>query len=270
VLLPAAAIAAWRERDERMRAAFRLAACWIVATVVFFSLSPAKRSVYVLTCFPALALLVGVGLERFSLASPRQRRGIYWPLIAFALLCGGAVAALPRVAARRADDVAALGPGIVAELAVILVVLALAAASAAWCARAGRTAGVVAALAAGMGLVAMFAAIRVLPRFDAVKSARGLSEVLVGSSLPGEPYAVYPRIDPSFVFYTRRFCELPAGEEELRRYVAAPGRAWLLITRRAARELSAPLPLVEVARDADERDGWLLLARPVPASGPTG
>ena len=53
---------------ERARAGFLFCLCWAVVTLVFFSISPAKRSVYILTMYPALALLAGSG------ARPRRRR----------------------------------------------------------------------------------------------------------------------------------------------------------------------------------------------------
>ena len=47
------------------------------------------------------------------------------------------------------------------------------------------------------------------------------------------------------------------------------GRIWLLAKRDAWRQVSSPPPLVEVARDQDVKEGYLLLARPemVPANG---
>jgi 4-amino-4-deoxy-L-arabinose transferase-like glycosyltransferase len=44
------------------RGASRLAAAWALGTLVFFSLAAAKRSVYLLPCFPAVALLVGAAV----------------------------------------------------------------------------------------------------------------------------------------------------------------------------------------------------------------
>ena len=60
--LPTAVVAA-RGVGGRERSGLRLWACWAVVTVVFFSLSPAKRDVYVLTMYAAMALLVGAGLD---------------------------------------------------------------------------------------------------------------------------------------------------------------------------------------------------------------
>jgi len=52
------------------------------------------------------------------------------------------------------------------------------------------------------------------------------------------------------------------GEAELRAFAARPGRVWVLIQRTSLAKLEPPLPLVEVARDADVVDGYVLLRSP--------
>ena len=107
-----------------------------------------------------------------------------------------------------------------------------------------------------------------VPRFDAVKSARGLSRELVTRMGPGEPYAIYPRLDSTFLFYSGRFAEEISGERELSAYARRPGRVWLVIQRddlaEAQEKLGRPLPMTEVARDADPLEGYVLMTnRPV-------
>jgi hypothetical protein len=79
---------------------------------------------------------------------------------------------------------------------------------------------------------------------------------------PGEPYAIYPHLDAPFLFYTGRFAVTLDGERELREFVRRPGRKWLLIERDDLARLAEPLPLVEVARDRNLRDGYVLLTDP--------
>ena len=130
------------------------------------------------------------------------------------------------------------------------------------CRRWGRVTRAAASLAAGTAAMALLAVFQVIPRFDAVKSARPLSRVLVDRAEPDEPYAIYPRLDPPFLFYTERFSVPVEGEEELRAFAERPGRKWLLIERDDLADLEEPLPLVEVARDLDRRDGYVLLTDP--------
>lgn len=68
-LLPLAAAGARRAPRD----ASGLAAAWALAGIGFFSLAAAKRSVYLLPCFPALAVLVGAGV-----AAPGGARAERW------------------------------------------------------------------------------------------------------------------------------------------------------------------------------------------------
>jgi hypothetical protein len=108
--------------------------------------------------------------------------------------------------------------------------------------------------------------VTVLPAIDAVKSARPVAERYLAASAPGEPYAVFPRLDAPVIFYTRRFAHWPRSVEELRAFAARPGRVWAFIERDDLARIEPPLPLVEVARGADPRDGYVLLASPPPAA----
>jgi 4-amino-4-deoxy-L-arabinose transferase-like glycosyltransferase len=266
LLLPVAIVAGWKRLDglvgERARAGFLFCLCWAVVTLVFFSISPAKRSVYILTMYPALALLVGAGLDLAAAAWPRWRRGVIIPLGVIAGLVLLITAALP-VAARRRPEVAALGgDAFVHGLMAVLLPLLLGAIAAWWSSRSGRLPRAVAALATGMALTGLGVALYVLPRFDVFKSARGLSSVLVSRMAPGEPYGIYPRLDSTFLFQTRRFCEELDSEARLRTYLARPGRVWLLAQKDDLSRLKNLPPLVEIARDDEPRVGYILLLKP--------
>jgi 4-amino-4-deoxy-L-arabinose transferase-like glycosyltransferase len=262
LLVPGALVAGWTALTGRAREGLRFAIAWCVATLVFFSVSPAKRTVYILSLYPGLAIALGAGLDAIAAAWPRYRRWIVWPLAGLAVLLLAAAALVPRQAARHAVELAPLGAGVVAQLVALLLVLAIAAAAAAWLARRGAIVPAVSALALGLATATLAAVLWLLPRFDSVKSARPLSEELLRRVGPGEPYAIYPRIDSSFLFYTHKVCELPANEAELRAYAARSGRVWLLIKKEEIGKLQPPIGMVEVARDADETEGFALLTRP--------
>lgn len=264
--LPGALWLGWRRATANERQGYLFACCWMVVTVLFFSISPAKRTVYVLQMFPAMAMIVAWAFSEIANSWSRLRRFALVPAGLLVLLYAALPVAWfvlarerPERTARLLAQIEPLGPGLVPVLAV-LVGLLFASALAAWLlGRHGRPGRLVGALATGMGTAGVLAVLLVLPRFDRVKSARPLSQKLVELSGAGEPYAIYPRIDPRFVFHTRRFAETPASEAELQAFVNRQGRVWLLITRPALAQLTTPLPLVEVARDAAREDGFVLL-----------
>jgi 4-amino-4-deoxy-L-arabinose transferase-like glycosyltransferase len=70
--------------------ALGFAAVWAGVVIAFFSLANAKRSVYVLPAFPALAVLIGAGLASSGRAAPRRLAATYLP--AFVVLGGVALA----------------------------------------------------------------------------------------------------------------------------------------------------------------------------------
>ena len=118
------------------------------------------------------------------------------------------------------------------------------------------------AVALGMGLLSVAAATAVLPRFDAVKSAQPLSQQLLALAGSDEPYAMWPRLDATFLFHTRRRAVELADEAELHAFASRPERVWLLIEEDSLARLAEPLPLVEVARDAEVNRGYVLLTSP--------
>ena len=265
-LLPAALVVGRREGWLRRREGhpFLFALCWVAVTVLFFSLSSAKRTVYILTMYPALALLVGAALDRAAAAWPRDRRWIAGSLGALAALSTLLVLAVPLVGERRADELAVLGGETLAWRLTAAVALLAAGAMAAWLlALRGKSVEGAFALAAGTAAMALAAFLLVVPAFDVVKSARSMSRALDARLAPGETYGIYPRLDSTFLFYSRRRAVPLEGEEALRRFAARPGRVWLLAQRDDLAKLrGGPLPLVEVARDPDPREGYVLLTRP--------
>lgn len=260
-LLPGA-IVAGRGLGGRQRDGFRLAVAWSLVTLVFFSLSPAKRDVYVLTLYPALALLIGAGLDRLAALWPARSRWASWPFGLLALLVLLLVVALP-FAGRGRTDVAALGGDAFLWMVVVALLPLLAGAAWGWWgARQGHLARAAVAVGAGMAALELAMAFVLLPRFDVVKSARELSAALDVRMAPGDVYGIYPRLDSTFLFYTGRYAEDLDSEAKLRAFAARPGRVWVLAQRDDWHRLDPPLPLVEVARDRDPREGYLLLAKP--------
>jgi len=134
-LLPVAA-------GARRSAATSFTALWVLITLVFFSLADAKRSVYLLPLFPALMLLVALGIERppsGRLATVlRVTTALYPPafvllgLAAVALASGADVVGLvrPWLKPRDAQNTLAIVSVAHAAAPVLLVLAAIALAAA--------------------------------------------------------------------------------------------------------------------------------------------
>jgi 4-amino-4-deoxy-L-arabinose transferase-like glycosyltransferase len=263
LLLPTAIIVGWKHLQGKARSSFLFCLCWMVVTIVFFSVSPAKRSVYVLTMYPAMALLLGAGLDRLAAEWPSWRR--WWLVVPFGLTAAVALAivvALPTAGRVRTEAILLGGDSFVWELTALFVALLMGATYACWAGWSGAVFRAAASLAAGIALTALGVMLFAVPRFDVFKSARGLSRELVTRMAPGETYGIYPRLDNTFLFYTRRFCVDLDSEAKLRAFLARPGRVWLLAQRDDLARLKDLPPMAEVARDQDPREGYLLLLRP--------
>ena len=268
--LPGALWLGWRRSTGNERQGYFFALSWLVATTLFFSLSPAKRTVYVLQMFPALALLVALLFAEVE-KSRHLRRWLLVPAALLAALFALVPLALPRFAEKQ-EELATLGPGLVWIVAASAVALAAAALGLFAGAVTGRVVAAGASLAAGMGLVSCVAGFVLLPRFDPVKSFRPIAERFVALSAPDEPYAIFGKVEAPVVFYTRRFAEILEDEPALRAWLDKPGRKWLFIERRLLEKLAAPLPLSEAAGSADRAKSYRLLVSsgaPPAASSPS-
>jgi hypothetical protein len=279
--LPGAIRIGWRRFLDRERLGYLFALAWVVVTLVFFSLSPGKRTVYILTMYPAMALLVGASFAEIRRSWPSLRGWLVVPAALLALLLTALPAAgywlvryRPERFAERLEErlreLEPMGPGLLPLLLALGLALSAGALAAFLGALRGSPRRVTSGVALGMGAAAVGACLWILPRFDAVKSVRPMAEALAARAAPDEPYAIYPRFDPPVVFYSRRIATEIEGEEALRAFAGAPGRRWLLIERDELARLEPPLPMLEVARDPDRPDGYaLLFAGPstVPAPG---
>ena len=261
--LPGALWLGWRRSTGNERQGYFFALSWLVATTLFFSLSPAKRTVYVLQMFPALALLVALLFAEVE-KSRHLRRWLLLPAALLAAIFALVPLALPRLAEKQ-EELATLGPGLVWIVAATAVALAIAALGLFAFAASGRVVAAGASLAAGMGVVACVMGFVLLPRFDPVKSFRPISERFVALSAPEEPYAIFGKIEAPVLFYTRRFATILEDEPALRAWLRTPGRKWLFIERRLLEKLEMPLvpgELVEAAESADRAKSYRLLVSP--------
>jgi 4-amino-4-deoxy-L-arabinose transferase-like glycosyltransferase len=259
-LLPLALAVAWRVGDEQARARLRFLLTWTAVTVAFFSISPGKRSVYIAAIYVPLAIATGVGIWRMASSRLPSRRALVASVAPVALIaCLLPASAL--LAERIEPEIERLGPELVPSALAASLPLALGALAALAFACRRRPIVVMRCLAAGMAITAALAVRLVVPLLDPVKSARAMSELVTELVPPEEPIAIYPMLEAGFLFYTgRTTVELQDRPlEAVLEYARQPGRRWLLIERDELAALPEPLPMVEVARDDDWEQGFVLL-----------
>jgi 4-amino-4-deoxy-L-arabinose transferase-like glycosyltransferase len=203
LLLPMAAVSAWRARTGTAaapQAGGRLRTLlwsWIVAIVVFFSLSAGKQDLYIFPIVPAVAALGGLAIEQ-GLRDPRWRTWLTSTLaVAGALLAiaGGAVLFLFQAAGRVYALEAALLVGVLG-LAGGIATLLLAVLR--------RPAPAALTLLAAIIAVNWSFVVRGLPEFERYKPVPFFSRVLEQRLQPGDVVAHYQVSLPSMAYYLRR------------------------------------------------------------------
>lgn len=255
--LPAAAKAIRDRGDGRALRAARLLLCWSAVTILFFSLSPAKRSVYILQMYPALALLAGGGISLLVDGGRLGRRWLGLPLAGLSLLaaCGaGAVAILGP----DRPEAALLPTWFPFALAAILGAIAVTAAAAAGSAVRDRPLRATAWTTTGFAIAAL-AVVSLLPALDPLKSVRPVAEAFRDQAAPDESYGFFPAQEPALQYYTGRLGELLETEEQVGELLERHERAWLFVERDDLERIAPWLPhLEEVARGADPENGYVL------------
>lgn len=269
LLVPGALWIHFRRADDTRRRDARLLVAWVVVTLVFFSLSPAKRSVYVLQLYPALALLVGSGLdlfvrfrderERETSGARRAGRWLVLPAGLFGVLAVAAAGILIHLGPRH-PDAALLPHWVPTGMGIVFAGIAVGALAAAWLFHRRRHLGAAGVLGAAFGSAMLFVVLVVLPTFEPYKSTRPIAERYLELAAADESYGLYPDPEPSLYFYTGRFAERLETEAELRRFLARPERSWLFVERDDLAGLELPPGVGEVARGPDPENGYVLFS----------
>jgi len=228
----------WRRMQVRgeLRRRLTFACCWVGVYVVLFSLASTKLPSYVTPCYPGIALIVGLFVERWLRG--RARVAELWPrlsMISLAVIGLGMTIALPLVAAHYLPGEELLGLiGLVPLAAGGLGLLLL---------RFGRrkqTAGLFAAAAVALAtLLCAYAAQR-------VDSHQRNDVLLAAIDRHGDSPRVvaYGALEPTWVYYGERPVEyLGAGDPEpAARELTQQDDAFAICTRRHYEKLKERLP----------------------------
>jgi 4-amino-4-deoxy-L-arabinose transferase-like glycosyltransferase len=203
--------------DSGTPAPFLFPLCWFVAGFVFFSLSPGKRTAYLLPLYPAAALLVGWTWNRAIDEGWRSR----WLGVPVALLAGVAavlalgVLFLPRrlIPGRMVDTL------VPADLAwrIAAAAVLLAGAAAIWLTwRRGRPGATFVAVVLAAAVSLLGVTLVRAPQYEARYGARDLAARIAAEAPPGEPlFSLLDDYDYLVAFYLDRPITPLLGPSEL-------------------------------------------------------
>ncbi len=241
--VPVAAVDAWqRRREGGIPAGERLAWIWLIAPLVFFSLSDSKREPYMLPAAPAIAWLAASVADRFARGRLRRgaARGVMATVGILGLVLGLSAVALQQVAARgelpEGLSLTLTSATLALCAAIILVPLTTAVT---------RRLAPLTVLAA-FGLLYLMIAIHLHAAVNEQKSARGVaSRIATVIPADGAIYSYLPRrghIRGGYAFYLRRTIPNLLDEGALRAQWADESRPCVLYERPKDDDLIASLP----------------------------
>jgi 4-amino-4-deoxy-L-arabinose transferase-like glycosyltransferase len=230
-------------RRDRFHAGYLLAVCWIGVYVVLFSLARTKLPSYVTPCYPALALLSGDYVDRWTRQAAAVAGG--WLVAAFACLAlvgGGIAIGLPLAIKDILPAEQWLGLVGLVPLAGGIVCIGLASA------RSYKSAAAAFSFTAMAFAVLLFAF--ALERVDRYQSTPVLLKAIHARSANPQ-VASYKVLEPSWVFYGGRPVHEFAGAQvvggnavatQAAHFLATTPEGFLITTEPKSRELSALLP----------------------------
>ena len=257
--------------DDSTQRAWRFLLAGIAASLVFFSISAGKRSVYLLPVFPAAALLCADALLRWLAGRARLPRafGVGTAVVLAVLLAIGAEAialglgrpfGVPaeRLAELRAEYLLAFGCGLVG------VALAGLAAGLLW-ARNRVPAHAFPGLAAGtVAAVYLTLFLLLLPALEPTQTLRPTAEAAGRHTPPGQRIGVLGSraMVGGLNYYGRRRVTVLRTPEDVERVFAEGGGA-LVLKRKKLERLTLPVEVVHKARSGKRE---LLVVTPRTAS----
>jgi 4-amino-4-deoxy-L-arabinose transferase-like glycosyltransferase len=257
ILLPAAAVAAWRQPTKLQTMLW----CWIAVIVGFFSFSAAKQDLYIFPIVPAVAALGGLAVER-GLTDDRWRPWLTRTLAvgSAALVAGAGIVLFLFVSAGRVYTL---------NGAMTVAGIGLAGGLIAWgLAVARRAAAAAMTLLAAMIAINWTFVVGVLPQFGNYQPVPALSRTLQARLQPGDAVAEYQMALPSLVFYLRRPVDQYFDPDPFVNAMLAPRRVYATIPagdyEALAHRLAPHTCIVDHRPTFDVKLGRVLAREPLP------
>lgn len=230
----------WGQLGPAVRRAVLLLVVWFVVVVGAFSLSGSKLPHYLLPAYPAAALLVGWFVDRAVGGGPARR--LWWVAAFLAVVALTASAALVWALLRSVagpSSSPSMGP---AAILLPMILLAGAALTMMLGLRRGP-APATAALALAVALATAHASLVVVPRLPGLQPIPPLGARIASAARAGDRVGHYGTFGaPGLVFYSRHRVDQLGSQDEVARFLSAPGLAFCVLPARDAEAVAALVP----------------------------
>jgi len=236
LFLPSAFLLAFSKRSQDDRESLRFLLVWVISLLVFFSISRGKRPQYILSVYPALALLVGyLGDRAVQLFQDRYyRKAINIPSLVLLGILVLITVALPVATGIYLKHWFSLAIGMSAIAGIF--------ASLIWFAWRKKQAEQLMLLPAGFMLVFMIYAVHFLiPNMEKYKSPRLFCEEITKRVEKGADWAMYQFYRAAYVYYTDSFTKILNTEEELNRFLNQPNQSIVAMRESGYKNLNESL-----------------------------
>ena len=234
--LPGAFWLAFSRRSDEDRIALKYLLVWSISIFVFFTLSKGKRPQYILSLYPALALLVGyLGDRALACWDDRfYRKAVIIPSLIFLVILVLLTIGLPVGTGLYFKPMFAVSLGISAVTAAAAGLIIYA-----WLKKNAR---LLLFLPAGFVLVfTVFSTHLVIPKMEDFKSPRPFCDEIVTRMEKGADWAMYKFYRAAYVYYTDSFVKVLTDEAQLARFLDRQNQALVAMTQRDFDLLPEPL-----------------------------
>ena len=227
VLFAPLAWAGWR-RDDRPPQGATFLLVWAAAVFLFFSALANKASAYMLSVMPPLAVLTGIGLSRIRPGKALRGTGVFFGLLAVALLTALPLVNLPQ-------DIAFPAGSIEVMAAVATLYLAAVAVAALF----GRPRTTVAISIAGTVALVLAFLVLIAPAFEPFHSLRPAGRAIADRIEPADLLVNLGTRRAGLVWYSDHPVERELEVEDLLPIWNAPRRIFVYAKRRDRDRLEA-------------------------------
>jgi len=220
LFLPGAFILAYSKRSKEQRKTLNFLLVWIVTIFIFFSLSKGKRPQYILSIYPALALLVGfLGDKAILLWKERfYQKAIIIPSIVLLSILAILVLALPIAAGIYFKPDFTSAPEFWLTIGVsVITVIFIALNFSAW--KREKVQRLLLLPALYIIVFTLYSVHFIIPRMEVYKSPRPFCEEIRTRLDQGAEWAMYQYYRAAFVYYTDSLVDVIETKEDLVRFL---------------------------------------------------